>query len=95
VGASASSLGCLEKSPKENPKGKLKMYGFNIKVKMPKGRHRTMRSITVQQLVDAMTNGGLKYFALDSQPRLEMLKITGCWIPTWEQVTSNGRYSCE
>lgn len=71
------------------------MYGFNIKVKMPAGDHRTMLNVTVERLVDAMTNGGFKYFASDSQPRLEMLDITGCWIPTWEQVTSNGRYSCE
>jgi hypothetical protein len=71
------------------------MNGFNVKIKMPNGEHWTVQNVTVKRLVDAMTNGGFKYFASASQPRLEMLAIAGSWVPTWEQVTSNGQLSCE
>ena len=92
---SAIGQGC--NSPASRPtrfNERMKMnFGFNIKVTHPKGYDVTMRWCSVEETVDTLSNGGYPYNP--NVPRFPVVDIQSVRIPSYNDITMGGRYSCD
>ena len=69
-------------------------FGFDIKIAHPKGYVTTMKWTSVKDTVDALRNG-YKVTEQVGYPRAKVLDITSVRIPSYNDITCGGRYSCD
>ena len=69
-------------------------FGFDIKIAHPKGYVTTMKWTSVKDTVDALRNG-YKVTEQIGYPRAKVLDIASVRIPSYNDITCGGRYSCD
>ena len=70
------------------------IFGFDVKLKQPNGYDTTMKWTSVKDTADALRNG-YKVTDRKGYPRAKVIDITSVRIPSYNDITMGGRYSCD
>ena len=77
-----------------NEKEKKMNFGFDVKIAHPKGYVTTMKWVSVEETANALRDG-YKVTVQKGYPRAKVLDINSVRIPTYNDITMGGRYSCD